>query len=62
MEAVDGDIKATSLCTSMVIAVAVVTVVAFKTLLAVTGSGGWDTVVRVESTALNSAGLEGKKA
>ena len=37
---VDGDIKATFLCTSTVIAVVVVIVVAFETLLEVIGSGG----------------------
>ena len=58
---VDGDIKATFLCTSTVMAVVVVIVVAFETLLEVIGSGGWDTGVRVESTASSSAGLEGEK-
>jgi len=38
-----------------------VTAIAFETLLEVMSSGGWDTVVRVESTATNSAGLEGEK-
>ena len=59
---VDGDIKATFLfCTSTVMAVVVVIVVAFETLLEDIGSGGWDTGVRVERTASGSAGLgEGK--
>lgn len=58
---VDGDIKATFLCTSTVMAVVVVIVVAFETLLEVIGSGSWDTGVRVESTASSSAGLGGEK-
>lgn len=59
---VDGEIKATFLfCTSTVMAVVEVNVVAFETLLEVIGSGGWDTGVRVEGTASGSAGLgEGK--
>lgn len=58
---VDGDMKATFLFTSTVMAVvvvivAVVLVVAFETLL-VMGSGGWETWVRVEGTASSSASL-----
>ena len=59
---VDGDMKATFLCTSTVIAVvvvivAVVFVVAFEGLLEGMGSGGWVTGVRVEDTTLSSADL-----
>ena len=59
---VDGDIKATFLCTSTVIAVvvvivAVVFVVAFEGLLEGLGSSDWGTGVRVEGTTLGSAGL-----
>ena len=53
---VDGDMKATFLCTSTVMAVVVV-IVAFETLLEDMGSGGWDIGVCVEGTALSSAGL-----
>lgn len=61
---VDGDMKATFLFTSTVIAVvvvivAVVFVVAFEALL-VMGSG-WETGVRVEGTASSSAGLRAGK-
>jgi hypothetical protein len=58
---VDGDMKATFLFTSTVMAVVVVIVVAFETLL-VMGSGGWETLVRVEGTASSSAGLKAGKA
>ena len=59
---VDGDIKATFLfCTSTVIAVVVVIVVAFETLLEFMGSGSWGAGVRVEGTASGSAGLGGGK-
>jgi hypothetical protein len=54
---VDGDMKATFLCTSTVIAVVVVIVVAFETLLEDMGSGGWGTGVRVEGTASRFTGL-----
>ena len=59
---VDGDMKATFLCTSTVIAVvvvivAVVFVVAFEGLLWGVGSRGWGTGVRVGDTTLGSAGL-----
>jgi hypothetical protein len=62
---VDGDMKATFLFTSTVIAVvvvivAVVFVVAFDTLL-VMWSGGWETGVRVEGAASSSAGLKAGK-
>ena len=58
---VDGDVKATFLCTSTVIAVvvvivAVVFVVAFEGLLGDMGSSNWGAGVRVD-TALTSAGL-----
>jgi len=59
---VDGDIKATFLCTSTVIAVVVVIVavvfaVGFEGLLGGVGSSEWGTGVRVEDTALGSADL-----
>jgi len=59
---VDGDMKATFLCTSTVIAVVVVIVgvgfvVGFEGLLWGVGSGGWGIGVRVEDTTLSSAGL-----
>lgn len=59
---VDGDIKATFLCTSTVIAVvvvivAVVSVVAFETFLESIGSSGCGAGVRVEDTTLGSACL-----
>lgn len=58
---VEGDMKATFLFTSTVMAVvvvivAVVFVVAFETVLFM-GSGGWETLVRVEGAALSSAGF-----
>jgi len=54
---VDGDIKATFLCTSTVMAVVVVIVVDFETVLEEMGSGGWDSGVRVEGTASRCTGL-----
>ena len=59
---VDGDMKATFLCTSTVMAVvvvivAVVFVVAFEAVLEDMGSGGRETGVRVEGTASSSTGL-----
>jgi hypothetical protein len=57
---VDGDMKATFLFTSTVMAVVVVIVVAFETLLDMR-SGGWETGVLVESTASGSEGLRGGK-
>lgn len=58
---VDGEMKATFLFTSTVIAVvvvivAVVFVVAFEMFLVI-ASGGWETGVRVEGTTLSSASL-----
>lgn len=50
---VEGDMKATFLFTSTAMAVVVVIVVAFETLLFM-GSGGWATGVRVEGTASSS--------
>ena len=59
---VDGDMKATFLCTSTAIAVvvvivAVVSVVAFERLLEGTESSGGETGVRVGDTASSSADL-----
>ena len=59
---VDGDMKATFLCTSTVIAVVVVIVAAvfvvpFEPLLEGVGSNGWGTGDRVGDATLRSAGL-----
>jgi len=59
---VNGDVGATFLCTSAVIAVVVVIVtvaftLAFEALLEDAGSGGRETGVRVEGMASSSAGL-----
>lgn len=53
---VDGDMKATFLFTSTVMAVVVVIVVAFETLLAM-GSSGGESGVRVDGTASSSGSL-----
>ena len=54
---VDGEKKVAFLCASIVIIVAVVFTIASESLLEGVGPSGWGTGVRVEDTALSSAGL-----